>query len=52
MSLVDDHLARETGWSALKQMGLILAGSFAVYPLIRRRHLSFSLMAKIPNRLI
>jgi hypothetical protein len=35
MSLVDDQPAREIGWSALKQMGLILEGSYAVYPLIR-----------------
>jgi hypothetical protein len=34
MSLVDDQLACGIGWSALKQMGLILEGSFAVYPLI------------------
>jgi hypothetical protein len=35
MSLVDDQPAREIGWSDLKQMGLILEGSYAVYPLIR-----------------
>jgi hypothetical protein len=37
MSLFDDQPAREIGWSALKQMGLIREGNYAAYPLIRQR---------------
>jgi hypothetical protein len=40
MSLFDDQPARGIGWSALEKTGLILEGSNAVYPLIRRHIVS------------
>ena len=50
MSLIDDQPAREIGWSALKQMGLILEGSYAVYLHISIIIESMYLCVRLPCR--